>query len=141
MAKKILLVEDDRDSARLLQFKLESLGYEVALARDGLEGIDKARQIHPDLIILDVVMPRMDGFTVSRLLRYDDDLADVPIVFLTCCSRESDIVQGFEAGGDVYLSKPVDLIELARGVRQLIGPPEEEQEKAARAPQPTPPTP
>jgi len=129
VTKKILLVEDDADSAKLLEFKLKSLGYDVAVAQDGLEGIDSARQLHPDLIILDVVMPRMDGFTASRLLRYDHRLAETPVVFLTCCSRESDIVRGFESGGDVFLNKPVDLSELARGVEQLIGPPEGKDEK------------
>lgn len=115
---KILLVEDEPSLRMLLHDNLEQEGYEVHTVADGLAGLDAWSEQQPDLIILDVMLPGRDGFSVARALRKQD--TTTPILFLTAKSRPRDVVQGFEAGGNDYLKKPFGLEELLVRVKVLL---------------------
>ena len=117
-AARILVVEDEERIARLLCDNLEAEGYRVALARDGEAGLRALRDGGFDLVLLDVMMPRMDGFALCRTLRDEGNL--VPILFLTARDLPSDRVQGLMAGGDDYLVKPFRLEELLARVHALL---------------------
>ena len=114
----ILLVEDEISLAMIVKDALEEEGYEVAVARDGLDGIEHYFKEHPALIIADVMMPEVDGFEmVHRIRRMDKE---VPVLFLSARSSVDDIVQGFELGANDYLRKPFSLRELIVRVKALI---------------------
>ena len=118
--RRILIVEDD---ARVLVFlvdQLESEGYEVFTARDGIEGLNKAKEIRPDLIILDVMLPKMDGYEVCQQLKQTPNTWIIPVLMLTAKSRKQDVVKGLEIGADDYLSKPYDPMELAARLKSLF---------------------
>ncbi|MDX1659925.1 MAG: response regulator [Nitriliruptorales bacterium] len=117
---KILAVDDDPVIQRLLEVNLEMEGYDVELAGDGEEALRKAREGHPDVILLDVMMPKKDGWTVCRELREDDGFRDVPIVFLSARAQDSDVERGTEIGADAYITKPFDPIDLLDLVSELI---------------------
>lgn len=126
---KLLLVEDERMLAEILSDTLKDRDFEVRTVFDGLEALDLARLWQPDLLLLDVMMPRMDGFTLARHLRREGCRA--PILFLTARSSTEDVVKGFESGGNDYLRKPFALDELIVRVRALLArfaPPSEGQE-------------
>ncbi len=106
-AKKILVADDENDILEIIQYNLTREGYEVFTAKDGNEALDKARQIHPDLIILDIMMPYKTGVEVCRILRANDVFDDVLIIFLTALSDEASQVKGLESGADDYISKPI----------------------------------
>jgi len=117
---RILLVDDEQDLVWALRYSLSDEGYEVLTAGDGLEGIALAQRCRPDLIILDIVMPRLDGIQVCRKLRRDPELAAVPILFLTVRSTAVDRVRGLDEGADDYLTKPFDLGELKARIRAQL---------------------
>jgi two-component system, OmpR family, alkaline phosphatase synthesis response regulator PhoP len=117
---KILVVDDEDDILDLLRYNLEKEGFEVLLARDGAEGIRVAEADGPDLIILDVMMPRMDGIEVCRRLRAHSTLSRIPVVMLTARSEEGDQVEGLDAGADIYLAKPISLPVLLSQVRATL---------------------
>lgn len=104
---KILVVDDEPDILEFIEYNLKREGYEVYLASNGQEGIDKATQIKPDLIILDVMMPVLDGIETCRRLREDDKFKDTFIVFLTARSEEYSEIAGFNVGADDYIAKPI----------------------------------
>ena len=106
MAKTVLIVEDDRNIADLLRLYLEKEGYEVVIALDGLKGVEKFREVHPSLVLLDLMLPGVDGLTVCSRVRSDPELADVRILMLTAKSEDEDIVRGLELGADDYVTKP-----------------------------------
>ncbi len=116
----ILVVDDEHNLVWALRHSLNDEGYEVLTAYDGLEALSVARRQRPDLIILDIVMPRLDGLEVCRRLRRDPILAAVPILFLTALSTTDDRVMGLDEGGDDYLVKPFDLPELKARVKALL---------------------
>ena len=118
---KILAVDDDPVIQRLLEVNLEMEGYVVELAGDGEEALQRAREFRPDVILLDVMMPKMDGWAVCRALRADDQFADTPIVFLSARAQDSDVERGTEIGADAYITKPFDPIDLLDLVSELIG--------------------
>jgi len=121
MAKAcILVVDDEEDLVWAIRYSLEDEGYEVLTAYDGVEALAITRRHRPDLIILDIIMPRLDGLQVCQTLRRDPSLASLPILFLTARSTVEDIVTGLDAGGDDYLIKPFDLQELKARVRALL---------------------
>ena len=117
---KILVVDDERNMVRLLQVNLEREGYEVVTAFDGVEGLQKARTENPDLVLLDITMPRMDGFEVLNVLKANTDTSDMPVVILTARSKDADVFQGYETGADAYLTKPLHPNELTAVIRKML---------------------
>lgn len=117
MAQRILVVDDERPIAEILKFTLEREGYEVDVAYDGLEAVEKARRQPPDLIILDIMLPRLDGFSVCREVR---SFSSVPILMLTAKEAEVDKVLGLELGADDYVTKPFSPRELTARVRAVL---------------------
>ncbi|MFT4648599.1 MAG: DNA-binding response OmpR family regulator, partial [Glaciecola sp.] len=116
----ILIIEDDADIVELMQYNLAKDGFKVRIARDGEAGIHEARRYRPDLILLDLMMPGLDGLEVCRRIRRDVDLAGTPIVMVTAKSEESDVVAGLELGADDYLAKPFSPRELLARVRAVL---------------------
>jgi DNA-binding response OmpR family regulator len=116
----ILVIEDDEIVARTIKRSLRSENFPVEVATNGLEGLKQARQNRPMLVILDVIMPGMDGYAVCRELRADPLLETTPILFLTAKIKEQDKIAGFVAGGDDYLSKPFNLDELILRVKAIL---------------------
>lgn len=117
---RILVVDDEDDILDLLRYNLENDGFEVVEARDGVAGIAAAESQNPDLIILDVMMPRMDGVETCRRLRQHGALRKTPIVMLTARGEEDDQVTGLDAGADIYLTKPISLPILMSQVRATL---------------------
>jgi DNA-binding response OmpR family regulator len=119
-ATRILLVDDEADLVWAVQRSLCDEGYEVFTAGDGVEALAVAQRRHPDLIILDIVMPRLDGLQALHKLRRDPNLAAVPILFLTSRSAIEDRIKGFDEGADDYVVKPFDLRELKVRIKALL---------------------
>lgn len=120
MAAKILIIDDDTDTLRLVGMMLEKQGYQIAVASNGPQGLLKAENENPDLILLDVMMPEMDGYEVARRLRSNPDTAHIPILMFTAKAQLDDKVAGFESGADDYLTKPTHPSELLAHVRALL---------------------
>lgn len=120
MADKILIVDDDIDTLKLVGLMLERQGYNIVVASNGKLGIAKASEEKPDLILLDVMMPDLDGYQVTRRLRSDPALAHIPIIMFTAKSMVDDKVAGFEAGVDDYLTKPTHPAELTAHVKAVL---------------------
>ncbi len=118
--KKILLVDDEQDIVETLKFVLESEGYTCYCAYNGEDGLKLAKEIIPDLMVLDIMMPKINGFKISRLLKYDAKYKNIPIIMLTARSQESDKQIGEETGADVYITKPFDLDEVLATVSRLL---------------------
>ena len=114
----ILLVEDNRDYAATLRSNLEREGYDVAVASTGVEGLELARQTTPDLIILDLMLPAMNGFTVLQRLR--DEGREAPVLIMTALGTEEEKLRGFGLGADDYVVKPCGLLEILARVRALL---------------------
>lgn len=106
IAKKILIVDDEKDLVEIVKLGLAPLGYEIFEAYDGNEGLEKARSIKPDLIILDLMLPKMDGYQVCRMLKFDINYKDIPIILLTARAAKNDIKMGEEAGANAFITKP-----------------------------------
>ena len=117
---KILVVDDDSAINELIKINLELQGYEVIQAYNGVEGFAKAKQEEPSLIVLDVMMPEVDGYTVARRIRQCKEIAEVPIIMLTALSELNNKVEGFDIGVDDYLTKPFEIDELIVRVRALL---------------------
>jgi adenylate cyclase len=117
---RILIVDDNPTNVKMLQTRLRGEGYEIVVATDGEEGLSIARRLTPDLILLDLMMPKLGGIEVCRRLRADPDFPFTPIIMVTAMSDLKDVVAGLEAGGDEYLTKPVDLAALAARVRSML---------------------
>lgn len=119
-ARKILIVDDEEDIVDLLQYNLEKEGYDTAAATNGIEGIEMARQVRPDLIILDIMMPGMDGIEVCQRIRQDAYLKNTPVLMLTARTEEELQVQGLDVGADIYFSKPISIPILFSQIRALL---------------------
>lgn len=117
----ILVADDDPDIRELVALRLTRAGYRVETAADGLEAFDRAVELRPDLVVLDVSMPGADGFETSRRLRGDPRTAHVPVIFLTARTRDEDVLTGYARGGDGYVTKPFEPQELLDRVDALIG--------------------
>jgi len=117
---KILIVDDDSGIRMLLSKFLEREGFDILIAEDGLKGVDEAKANHPDLIILDVIMPRMDGLTAARLIKFYKPLQDVPIIFLTAKDAEKDIELAEEVNAEVYITKPFDVHQVIKVVKEIL---------------------
>ncbi len=116
----VLVVDDDPVIQGLLRVNFEMEGYEVIVAGDGVEGLERARSERPDVVILDVMMPRMDGLEVARQLKGDPATAPIPIVLLSAKAQQIDVRAGDAAGADAYVTKPFDPLDLLRRVEALI---------------------
>ncbi len=119
-ARLILVVEDEEEIVRLLSFNLEKEGYRVISAGSGLEALNAALEFLPDLVVLDIMLPGMDGFEVCRRLRGSDKTAAIPILFLSARKEELDKVLGLELGADDYIVKPFSVRELVARVRAVL---------------------
>ena len=117
---KVLVVDDEPEAVELVAFNLKGAGYEVATASDGAEALNKARRIQPNLVILDVMMPEIDGMEVCKLLRRDPATSGIPIIMLTAKASEVDRVLGLELGADDYVVKPFSPRELVLRVKKLL---------------------
>jgi len=122
-AVHILVIEDDDIVARTIERSLRGDEFRVLLTNSGVEGLKAARRRTPDLVILDIIMPGMDGYTVCREMRSDPLLAEVPILFLTAKIKDEDKIAGFNAGADDYLCKPFNIDELILRLRQSCAAP------------------
>jgi two-component system alkaline phosphatase synthesis response regulator PhoP/two-component system response regulator VicR len=120
MAKKILAVDDERAIVRLVQVNLERQGYEVVTAFDGKEALEKVETEHPDLIVLDVMMPYMDGFEVLQNLKKNQATRDIPVIMLTAKAQDADVFRGWQSGVDCYLTKPFNPMELTAFVKRIF---------------------
>ncbi len=120
MPEKILIVDDDLETLRLVGLMLQRQGYQIISARNGNEGISQAQNEKPDLIVLDIMMPDMDGYAVTRALRENPVTSDIPILMFTAKSQVDDKVAGYESGADDYLTKPVHPAELIAHIKALI---------------------
>ena len=118
--KKILLVDDERDMVFAVKLQLEADGFDVLTAADGQEALDKARRENPDLIILDLMLPKMDGYKVCRMLKFDRKYKKIPIIIFTARIQQSDEKLGYEVGADVYLTKPFEPKALLAKIQELL---------------------
>jgi two-component system alkaline phosphatase synthesis response regulator PhoP len=120
MPKKILTCDDEIHIARLIQVNLERQGYEVAVAHDGVECLEKVAADKPDLLILDVMMPNLSGFEVLEQLKEDPQTADIPVIMLTARSQDADVLRGWQSGVECYLTKPFNPMELIAFVKRIL---------------------
>jgi CheY-like chemotaxis protein len=119
--KKILLVDDSSTVLLMEKMILSKSEYDVVTARDGLEGVEKARHERPDLILMDVVMPRMDGFEAVRKLREDDSTRSIPVIMVTTRGELQSVETGYASGCSDYVTKPINGLELLTKVRSCLG--------------------
>ena len=124
MAKHVLAVDDERNIVRLVEVNLKRLGYRVSTAYDGEEALECVRVDRPDLIVSDVMMPKLDGFELVKRLKMDPKTAGIPIIMLTAKAQDKDIFHGWQIGADCYLTKPFNPNELLIWVRRTLEPPE-----------------
>ena len=117
----VLAADDDEDILELVAFRLERSGYTVLKARDGEEALQVARDALPDLAVLDVMMPKLDGFEVTRRIRADGATKAMPVILLTARAQDADVQAGFDAGADDYLRKPFSPQELRARVQAILG--------------------
>jgi two-component system, OmpR family, response regulator MtrA len=116
---RVLVVDDDPSIRGLLEYALSVEGLVVSTASDGARGIAEAKRARPDVVLLDVMMPKLDGFAVAEQLRADAELAGIPIIMLTARAADSDVLEGWRAGVDSYLTKPFDLALLFKELHRV----------------------
>jgi len=119
--KKILVVEDDLVTQRVLLARFQITDYEVLTASDGEEGLKKARNENPDLVILDLMLPKMTGYEVCRMLKFDDKYKQIPIIILSSLDQQDEREKAIKAGADAYFIKPFDLELLLVKIKGFIG--------------------
>jgi len=125
MNKRVLVVDDDQSIQRVLVQTLQLEGYEVATASDGVEALESLQGQLPDVVILDVMMPKLDGLDVLKRMRADERTHTVPVILLTARSSQEDIWEGWQSGVDYYMTKPFDVEELLRFLSHVLNPPAE----------------
>ena len=118
--KKILLVDDEKDLVETVSFRLKAFGYEVIPAYDGKEALEKAKKEKPDLIILDLMLPKIDGYKVCRMLKFDEKYKNIPVIMFTARAQESDKELGLQVGADEYITKPFDAKVLLEKIKDLL---------------------
>lgn len=118
--KKILMVDDEPDFLDMVRTRLEAGGYEIITASDGQQGLERAKKEKPDLIILDLMLPRMDGYKVCGLLKKDTRYSRIPIIILTARAQGEDVKLGAELGADAYIIKPFDAAALLGKIKELL---------------------
>ncbi|MEE3349475.1 MAG: response regulator [Candidatus Gastranaerophilaceae bacterium] len=119
--KKILIVDDEQDIVESLKFVLESNDYTCYCAYNGEDGLRLAKEIVPDLMILDVMMPKINGYKISRLLKFDSKYKNIPILMVTARSQNEDKLIGEETGADEYITKPFEIDEVVNKVNSYLG--------------------
>lgn len=117
----VLVVDDEAEIRQLLSTMLTMMGYESFMAEDGLDALEKIPECQPDILILDVMMPRMDGLTLCRKLRGVQETADLPIIMLSGKAHQEAIQEGLQAGANRYLVKPMGMDELTRNIKEVLG--------------------
>ncbi len=120
MGGKIVVAEDNPQIARLVTFKLEREGFEPVWARDGEEALALIREHRPDLVVMDVMMPMMDGFEVLQALKMDECCRSIPVIMLTARAQEQDVLQGFGLGAEDYMVKPFRPAELVARIQKIL---------------------
>jgi two-component system alkaline phosphatase synthesis response regulator PhoP/two-component system response regulator VicR len=120
MARKILVVDDERHIVRLVEINLQRAGYDVVTAYDGVEALEKVKSEKPDMLVLDVMMPRMDGFEVLGKLQSDAATSSIPVIMLTAKAQDADIFRGWQSGVSSYLTKPFNPRELLTFVERIF---------------------
>ena len=118
--KRILIVDDEPDLLETIQVTLETAGYECLVAYDGFRGLDRARNEKPDLIVLDVMLPGLNGYKICRLLKFDEQYKRIPIIMLTAEAQEKDRLIAEETGADYYMTKPFEPDKLIAKVAELL---------------------
>jgi DNA-binding response OmpR family regulator len=118
--KKILIVDDEADLVETIRFPLELEGFKVLAAYNGEEGLNQARTENPDLILLDLMLPKLDGYKICRLLKFDERYKHIPIFMLTAKTQEKDKILGKETGADEYFTKPFDIDELIAKIKSNL---------------------
>ncbi len=118
--KRIMAVDDERHIVRLIQVNLERAGYQVVTAFDGPEALKKVESDRPDLIVLDVMMPKMDGFEVLKRLQANPETREIPIIMLTAKAQDADVFRGWASGVSAYLTKPFNPLELITFVKRIL---------------------
>ena len=118
--KTVLLVDDEPDLLESLAIRFKASGYNVLTAIDGLDALQKARTLSPNLIILDLMLPKMDGYKVARLLKFDNRYSHIPILILSARGQDLDKEMGKNAGADDYMVKPFDSLDLISRVKRLL---------------------
>mgnify|MGYP003606202364 CR=1 FL=1 len=120
MTKKILIVDDEKDIVETLKFILESEGYDCVVAYDGEEALSLAKNENPDLIVLDVMLPKINGYKVCRLLKFDSKYKHIPILMVTARTQAEDKIIGEETGANEYITKPFDIETITTLVKQYL---------------------
>ena len=118
--KKILIIEDEKSLVEMLKMRFEREGYSVIASYDGKDGLDKAKKENPGLIILDLMLPVMDGYKICALLKKDSRYSKIPIIMFTAKAQDSDRELGMEMGADAYITKPFDAALLLAKIKELI---------------------
>ena len=120
MAYKILYVEDNEDNIYMLKMRLERKGYNVVISRDGAEGVLKAKTENPDLILMDVGLPSMDGYDATKILKNSEETKNIPIIILTAHALVTDVEKAKQAGADEFETKPINTASLLAKIEKLI---------------------
>jgi len=120
VAKKILIVDDEERILKMTRIRLESSGYKIITASDGKDGFKKAQKEQPDLIILDIILPKLDGYKVCRMLKFDDKYKKIPIILFSARAGESDKDMGKDVGADFFLPKPLNSEILLEKIEELL---------------------
>ena len=120
MAKKILAVDDERHIVRLVEINLQKAGYEVVTASNGREALEMVAQEKPDLVVMDVMMPEMDGLEALEKMKADPEMSQIPVIMLTAKAQDADVFSGWQKGADLYLTKPFNPSELLNFVKRIF---------------------
>ncbi len=120
MPKKILAVDDEKHIVRLVQINLQKEGYEVITASNGREALEQVAAHKPDLVVMDVMMPEMDGFEALKKLKESDNTSSIPVIMLTAKAQDADVFKGWQSGADLYLTKPFNPLELITFVKRIF---------------------
>jgi DNA-binding response OmpR family regulator len=119
-SKKILVVDDEVDLVKTIRFSLEAEGYTVLVSYNGEDALNQARKENPGLILLDIMLPKLDGYKVCRLLKFDERYKHIPILMLTAKTQEKDKIVGMETGANEYITKPFDIDELIEKIKAYL---------------------
>lgn len=120
MKKKIIIVDDEPNIVMTLEYTFKKQDFEVFIARDGSEALEILESVIPDVIMLDIMMPKVDGYQTLKLIKENDQLKDVKVVFLTAKNKASDIEEGLKLGADKYLTKPFSVKKIVSEINELL---------------------